>query len=246
MNSIHKCHDNRGFKCHTHKCNICKCDPCRCHTNRCHDCDCDPCRCHTNRCHDCGCDPCRCKPCKCEPVFESNDCCNCAHCVPGHPLPTQAISACGCGSGVAIPLSTLATTFNPIPVASVTIDTTCLCQPSVKIDFNAIINYQALITTGTLLSPFTVTFQLSKTCNGGSKIPLGSWDYSQSPLNLLVNTTHSFSFTHCECKACPGCCVYSVEIIRASSSILTGAGATLTENASIRSSSISASASSSC
>lgn len=224
MNSIHKCHDNRGFKCHTHRCNVCKCEPCRCESRRF--------------------DHCKCEPNKCEPVFESNDCCNCAHCIPGHPLPTQTLSACGTGSGVNLPLNNLAITFNPMPIASVTLDTTCLCQPSVKIDFNAVINYQSLISAGTLTSPFTVTFQLSKTCNGGSKIPLGSWDYSQSALSLLVNTTHSFSFTHCDCHTCPGCCVYTVEVIRVTASI--GTGLQLTENASIRSSSISALASSSC
>ena len=36
------------------------------------------------------------------------------------------------------------------PMATVTIDTTCLCNPAVKIDFSSIINYQALLTLGVL------------------------------------------------------------------------------------------------
>lgn len=174
-------------------------------------------------------------------------CCNCAHCTPGHPTPDQAsLFACGNGSGVSIPIPTITNpTFTPIPVASVTLDTTCLCNPSVKIDFDSIINYQALLTLGAapiLGGPFTVTFQLSKTCNSGSKITLGTWDYAFGILALAVNVTNSFNFSYCECNACPGCCVYTVEIVRVSATTLTGVGVLVTESASIRSSNISATA----
>ena len=173
-------------------------------------------------------------------------CCNQAYCKPGHPTPTHSLFSCGRGSGVAIPIPTITNpTFNPLPVASVTIDSTCLCNPSVKIDFDALINYQALITLGAtpvLGSPFTVTFQLSKTCGNGSKVALGTWDFAFGILALAVNITNSFSFSYCECNTCPGCCVYTVEIVRVSSSTLAGTGVLTTESASIRSSSISATA----
>ncbi|MGG7165026.1 DUF4489 domain-containing protein [Clostridium ihumii] len=179
-----------------------------------------------------------------EDDYKDHKCCNQGYCNPGHPLPTCSLFACGQGTGVAIPIpSALNPTFNPIPLASVTIDTTCLCNPSVKIDFNSLINYQALISiAGTLTTPFTVTFQLSKTCNSGSKIALGTWDYSYGTVALATNITNSFNFTHCECNVCPGCCVYTVEIIRVTGSLLAAAGLTITENASIRSSNISATA----
>ncbi|MEW8956661.1 DUF4489 domain-containing protein [Clostridium sp.] len=171
-------------------------------------------------------------------------CCNQTYCKPGHPTPTHSIFACGQGSGVAIPIPTVTNpTFNPLPVASVTIDNTCLCNPSVKIDFDALINYQALLTLGAtpvLGAPFTVTFQLSKTCNDGSKIALGTWDFAFGILALAVNITNSFSFSYCECNVCPGCCVYTVEIVRVSSSTLAGTGLLTTESAAIRSSNISA------
>ncbi|WP_027633148.1 DUF4489 domain-containing protein [Clostridium hydrogeniformans] len=184
--------------------------------------------------------------CKCN-CMQPPKCCNQAHCTPGHPLPDQSsLFACGQGSGVAIPIPTVTNpTFNPLPIASVTIDSTCLCNPSIKIDFDALINYQALITLGAtpvLGSPFTVTFQLSKICGSGSKIALGTWDFAFGILALAVNVTNSFSFSHCECNVCPGCCVYTVEIVRVSSSVLSSTGVLTTESAAIRSSSISATA----
>lgn len=170
-------------------------------------------------------------------------CCNQGHCNPGHPLPTRAILSCTPGTGFSIPIPTAANpNFNPIPVASTTIDNTCLCSPSVKIDFNALINYQGSIpaaATG-ISAPFTITFQLSKTCCDGSKIALGSWDYSYSVVALALNLTNSFKFSYCECNVCPGCCVYTVDIIRVSGTLLIPTTEVATESASIRSSLISA------
>ncbi|GAA0122145.1 MAG: DUF4489 domain-containing protein [Clostridium argentinense] len=182
------------------------------------------------------------------------DCCNTCHCVPGHPLPNSSILSCGTGSGLTIPAVAPGTIvapgaqFNPIPVASVTIDTTCLCNPGVKIHFSSIINYQALLTLGALpilTTPFTVTFQLSKTCDNGSKIALGSWTFTQAILAVAVNITKTFSFTFCECNTCPGCCVYTVDIVNATRSALLDITLT-TETASIVTSSLTAIASSSC
>ncbi|SFA96732.1 DUF4489 domain-containing protein [Clostridium frigidicarnis] len=197
--------------------------------------------------HDSRC--CNHEHCDCLEEFNHNHrCCNCAHCTPGHPTPTESLFTCGQGSGVSIPIPTLTSPqFAPLPVASVTLDTTCLCNPSVKIDFNSIINYQALIGTATILTtPFTVTFQLSKTCGDGAKVALGTWDYSFGAISLAVNVTNSFGFTHCECNTCPACCVYNVEIVRVTGASLlnVAAAVTLTENASIRSSNITATATS--
>ncbi|WP_034439579.1 DUF4489 domain-containing protein [Clostridium ihumii] len=174
----------------------------------------------------------------------NSKCCNQAPCQITHPLPTQALFACGQGTGVALPIPTAANpNFNPITLASVTLDTSILCNPSVKIDFNSLINYQSLISLpGTLSTPFTVTFQLTKTCNSGTKVALGTWDYSYGTVALATNITNSFGFSYCECNTCPGCCVYTVEIVRVAGSIVSATGLTLTENASVRSSSISATA----
>ncbi|MBS5822754.1 MAG: DUF4489 domain-containing protein [Clostridium argentinense] len=206
-------------------------------------------------CRQCGCNPCKCndrcndKSCYHEHRWDCDiECCNTYHCVPGHPIPGQSIMSCGTGSGLNIPAVAPGTPFNPIPIASVTIDTTCLCNPGVKIHFSSIINYQALLDLGALpvlTTPFTVTFQLSKTCDNGSKIALGSWTFTQAILALAVNVTKTFSFNFCECHSCPGCCVYTVDIVQATGSTL--AGVTITsENASIVTSSLTAVAASSC
>ncbi|WP_034439570.1 DUF4489 domain-containing protein [Clostridium ihumii] len=189
--------------------------------------------------HDCNCCG---KHTEHEGEFKDMKCCNQGHCNPGHPLPTDLLFACGQGTGVAIPIPTIANpNFTPITLASVTVDNTCLCNPSVKIDFHSLINYQALISApGTLSTPFTVTFQLSKTCCDGAKIALGTWDYAYGTVALATNITNSFSFSYCECNVCPGCCVYTVDIVRVSASLFSTAGLTVTENSSIRSSNISA------
>lgn len=187
--------------------------------------------------HDCNC-------CGNHNEHEEIKCCNQGHCNPGHPLPTDLLFACGQGTGVAIPIPSASNpNFTPLTLASVTIDNICLCNPSVKIDFNALINYQNLLSadTGTAVSPFTVTFQLSKTCCDGAKIALGTWDYAYGSTALTTNLTNSFNFSYCECNVCPGCCVYTIEIVRVSGILPTGVTVT-SESASIRSSNISATA----
>ncbi|GAA0122146.1 MULTISPECIES: DUF4489 domain-containing protein [Clostridium] len=177
-----------------------------------------------------------------------NNCCNSCNCIPNRPLPGSTVLSCGTGTGLNIPAVTPGTQFNPIPVATVTIDTTCLCNPAVKIDFSSIINYQALLTLGVLpvlTTPFTVTFQLSKTCGNGSKIALGSWTFTIGILAAAVNITETFAFTHCECHTCPACCVYTVDIVQATRSSLLGVTIT-SETASIISSTLTATATSSC
>ncbi|MBU5270547.1 DUF4489 domain-containing protein [Clostridium cochlearium] len=189
-------------------------------------------------CHNHICDHCKCNPCKCD--YDKRKSCI------QHPTLTETTLACGTGTGANIPIPTNNGTFSPITLASVSIDTSCLKKPTVKIDFDSIINYSASMTVAddaAISNPFTVTFQLSKTCNDGSKIGLGNWYYSTAFLLPAVNTTDSFSFTHCECSSCSGCCIYTIEIVQASASVLTNV-TDLVENAQIVSSSISALASS--
>ncbi|WP_291559310.1 MULTISPECIES: DUF4489 domain-containing protein [unclassified Clostridium] len=181
---------------------------------------------------------------------KQQDCCNTCNYVPGHPIPSTEILSCGTGTSLIIPAVTPGTQFNLVPVASATIDTTCLCSPTVKIDFTSIINYQSVLTLSAeggpiLTTPYTVTFQLSKTCNNGSKIPLRSWTFTIALLAAAVNITESFAFTFCECHACLACCVYTVDIVQANTSSFINA--TLTpETASILTSKLTALAISSC
>ncbi|HCQ89948.1 MAG TPA: hypothetical protein DIU45_09645, partial [Clostridium sp.] len=137
-----------------------------------------------------------------------------------HPLPNSILLSCSTGNG----LSIFPNTSTPITITSITIDTTCLRKPAIKIDFNSTINYQALISGGTAITPFTLIFELSKFCNDGTKVALGSWTYSIGFLSAATNITNSFNFTYCECSTCSACFIYTVDIVKFNNSILSGEG----------------------
>lgn len=157
-----------------------------------------------------------------------------------HPLPSSILLSCSTGNG----LSIFPNTSPPITIASITIDTTCLRKPVIKIDFNSTINYQALISSGTAIAPFTLIFELSKFCNDGTKVALGSWTYSIGFLSAATDITNSFNFTYCECSTCSACFIYTVDIVKFNNSILSGGGS-ITEKVSIITSNLSALATSS-
>ncbi|MFX0549616.1 DUF4489 domain-containing protein [Hathewaya histolytica] len=214
------------------------------------------------------------------------DCCRARHCSHKQRLPKPVVVSCSQGSGLSLPVSSYSNSTSPcnssMPVASVTVDTTCLCKPSVKVEFTASINFHSDgnqpcypcsspmkqpmvmneeeidINKGggkpsypqyppcpVMTTPLIVTFKLTKTCGDGQTINLGTWDYAQGPVDgQTFDTTHSFSFTHCEGNACHGCCVYTVEVIRVQPATINGYP--ITQQASINNSSISAIAASSC
>ncbi|GIM29512.1 hypothetical protein CPJCM30710_21780 [Clostridium polyendosporum] len=144
------------------------------------------------------CDPCDCKPDLCK----AKDC---------HFCPKPVVMECACGTGAIIGEIEDDSYFNPICLGCLTIDTTCLCKPVVKFDFSSIISYK---TEGDN-DPVELTFTLKKSCNGGFPVCCGSWDYRARFDDDEEELTTSFTFTHCECNSCPGCCVYTVEITRA-------------------------------
>lgn len=143
------------------------------------------------------------------------------------------VLSCGTGSGLPLPV------YNGIPVlsgptqnssvvGSVTLDTTEMRRPAVKIDFSCVVNFLADICLGG--GYINILFSLSKVCEGDC-IPLGTWNY-QKAINfglfgqpadpppteqsviggLQVDFRESFGFTWCECQQCPGCCTYIVEV----------------------------------
>ncbi|MGI5912997.1 MAG: DUF4489 domain-containing protein [Syntrophomonadaceae bacterium] len=154
---------------------------------------------------------------------------NCHH--PSN-MVNQTILACGSGTGVVLPdhNERNAQLFNPYVVASVSIDTSMLVRPTIKVDFSALITYKE---SGYCPSDLRLTFQLVKVCDNGAKIPLGTWNYERfldiSSLCIAgvqtdnaigggfidFETVDSFAFTFCECHDCPGCCHYMVEIVNA-------------------------------
>lgn len=110
------------------------------------------------------------------------------------------IIKCGCPSSTTLPdLTPPGTNFI---LASVTVNTACLCNPVVKLEFTS--NFvAALAWTGTL------NLQVFKTCKGGgTQLPVGpSWSFS---LVALVSS-QTFTFFVCDVDSCfDECCTYTV------------------------------------
>jgi hypothetical protein len=149
--------------------------------------------------------------------YEYEKCCDdhkFAKCQPKNPCPYPIIFECAQGTSVTIPgVAALADTtpFTPRPLGCLTIDTTCLKMPVVKFDFTAIVKYIAVADN----YPARLTFALCKQCDNGEEICCGTWDFAVDFDANLEQITTSFSFSHCECNSCPGCCTYTVKIIAA-------------------------------
>ena len=119
----------------------------------------------------------------------------------------KAILNCGCGSVGPLPILDIAgaSIINPYSVASVTIDTRELKNPTVLINFTALIN----VPIGVLPN---ITFRLVKCMNGCSQTIGGSYTYSDA---FDALHSESFAFQFCDCESCCGCATYSVEISNA-------------------------------
>lgn len=137
----------------------------------------------------------------------------CRECYPDRrprPQINQTIMSCGTGGGLIIPSHSESQSqlLNPYVLASVAIDTGELKKAAVKIDFSSIILFRE-----SDRDDLRLTFQLSKTYIGGCKIPLATWNFERDfDDNDQLETVDSFSFTWCECDACPGCAYYTVEL----------------------------------
>jgi hypothetical protein len=112
----------------------------------------------------------------------------------------QAIVKCGCPSSTTIPVATVAGTS--FTLASLTLDTSRLENPCVKLEFAS--NLVATVAfTGTL------SFQVLKLCKGQlTPVPVGpAWTFDL--VALLSSST--FSFFVCDCDSCfDECCTYTV------------------------------------
>jgi hypothetical protein len=147
--------------------------------------------------------------------------------------------ACGTGTGAILPISPnivvgvaeaaaaggINTVNCSIPLGTVSLDTRGIKKPTTKVDFSSIISVRTETRNYYIFDYFLrLTFRLSRVCDNGSKIPLGTWNFELTndlefngntwPENLShrSNFTQSFNFSWCECQECPGCCTYIVEI----------------------------------
>ena len=159
-------------------------------------------------------------------------------CRPPHPPHPEkfpvTILSCGNGQGGSIPVSDLALNGaqaaqrlvgygSPcLTVGTVTLDSNGLDHPDVKIDFSSLINFRANFLSG---YTFRLVFQLSRSCSHGAKTPLATWTFEKEadvyldglsvPSEVCVNFEFKdpFGFVWCLCHDCPGCCLYTVEIV---------------------------------
>ena len=130
---------------------------------------------------------------------------------------SKTIMKCGCPSSVSLPVVATGLATHELTLASLTLDTSCLCDPKVKIDFttNLVIPIAAL-----LLGPISI--QIFKQCrNEFTKVPVGP-AVTVGPLVEIGSQTISF-FT-CDSDSCNNdCCTYTaVAMIPALAVLLIG------------------------
>lgn len=185
----------------------------------------------------------------CSPPCHHPDECHDWHHDPGMPHDRKhdpkMVMKCGTGSGFVIPIRNQGYSpscggpgyggpqFPPMVAGLVSINTDGMRNPMTKIDFSSMINFKAESWSGSF--DIKLVFQLSKMCNGGSKMPLGTWIYEKEvDVNrggvygaesgaqntggnyggcVDIEFKEPFSFTWCECSDCPGCCTYMVELV---------------------------------
>jgi hypothetical protein len=146
---------------------------------------------------------------------EEEKCCDehkFAKCCPKNPCPYPIIFECANGTGAQFEETQNTTTFIPRTIGCLTIDTTCLKNPVVKFDFCSTIEFRVLQDTPTTAK---LVFQLCKQCDNGEEICCGNWDWEARFNDTGERLKTSFSFCHCECNSCPGCCTYTVKIVEA-------------------------------
>ncbi|QSX05697.1 DUF4489 domain-containing protein [Sedimentibacter sp. zth1] len=99
----------------------------------------------------------------------------------------------------------------------VTVDTTCLSKPVVKIEFSSIIFFEAEDDSGSEHEvEVDLLFKLIRTCNGVEEC-IQSWRYlkefeiENSIDELEVEISEPFTVTYCD-NPCPGCCEYKMKV----------------------------------
>lgn len=97
-----------------------------------------------------------------------------------------------------------------VNVGFVTVDTTCLCKPLVKIKFSSVVNLTGLAANPNAL----LNFKLFRVCGNSESLLLNTWIYetaliSDNAVPLTFNT--SFTFNFCDRLSCPRCCDYFIE-----------------------------------
>lgn len=116
-----------------------------------------------------------------------------------NPQPTTIVK-CGTSGAATIPDATVVgTTLTP---SSLALNTSCLCNPCIKLEFAS--NIVATAFTG------TISFQVFKQCNNQfTPVPVGpSFTYERL---VAITESNTFTFFICDCDSCNNdCCTYTV------------------------------------
>lgn len=121
------------------------------------------------------------------------------------------IIKCSCPSSTPIPAITLSEGITgnvELPLASLTLDTSCICDPVIKLDFST--NY--VVPIGVLLLG-SITLRVYKQCrNQEMRTPIGTaWALSGGLAGIEVFEASISSFSTCDTDTCGDeCCTYTV------------------------------------
>ena len=125
----------------------------------------------------------------------------------------RTILKCGAPGGTSIAPGALSGTASTI--STLALNTSCLCNPCVKLEFTSTIAYSS----PTTIDSTVVNFQVFKLCdNQLNPIPVGPQVVFSVPFTTVVppaipgfSGTSTFSFFVCDCDNCTHeCCTYSV------------------------------------
>lgn len=123
------------------------------------------------------------------------------------------ILKCGCPNSTTLPLIAPTDTIRTFTLSSLTLDTSCLCDPRIKIDFASNIVAPVLFTG-------SFSIQVFKQCrNQLTPVPVGAaWNFNL--VALLESKT--FSFFVCDSDSCENdCCTYTA-VLRVTSAVTVG------------------------
>lgn len=135
---------------------------------------------------------------------------DCATCRPGHPMPQPILFECGNGGGFTFSADddgreeSAACICTPKTVANVTVDTTFLRRPKIKVEFSSIITF-----VPGFVGHARLEFDLVRCCRDFPECAVGTWNYE---VEDHEHVTKSFCFDYCDCNSCPGCCLYIVRV----------------------------------
>lgn len=127
---------------------------------------------------------------------------SCIDCIEKYSKTKKVVLECGEGTGSRTFRMPRESAFQ---LANVNIDTSCLCNPIVNIEFSSLVSFEGL-------GSGRLRYELFRVCDNREPVSLGIWTPDLIGISTFDETTNTFNFTFCDCKACSGCCEYFVKV----------------------------------